>query len=67
MEFDLDPFDAADALLDTDQDGHDRNRNGILEEGEFFTNLMEFEIRNLADLYSNYKIRITIIYILLNL
>ena len=47
MEFDLNPFDAADALLDTDQDGHDRNRNGILEEGEFFTNLMEFEIRNI--------------------
>ena len=52
MEFDLNPFDAADALLDTDQDGHDRNRNGILEEGEFFTNLMEFEIRRYFFLYT---------------
>ena len=46
MEFDLDPFDASDALLDSDGDGHDKNRNGFLEEEEFFTNLMEFEIRN---------------------
>ena len=46
MDFDLDPFDASDASLDTDNDGHDRNRNGILEEEEYFTNLMEFEIRN---------------------
>ena len=46
MEFDLDPFDASDALLDTDGDGHDKNRNGFLEEEEYFTNLMEFEIRN---------------------
>ena len=45
MEFDLDPFDASDALLDTDGDGHDKNRNGFLEEEEYFTNLMEFEIR----------------------
>ena len=38
MEFDLDPFDASDALLDTDGDGHDKNRNGFLEEEEYFTN-----------------------------
>jgi len=46
MEFDLDPFDASDALLDTDGDGHDKNRNGFLDEEEYFTNLMEFEVRN---------------------
>ena len=52
----LDPFDAADALLDSDGDGHDRNRNGILEEEEFFTNLMEFEIRNMLGNSTNPKI-----------
>ena len=46
MEFNLDPYDAADAALDTDSDGHDRNRNGFLDEDEYFTNLMEFEMRN---------------------
>jgi len=46
MEFDLDPYDASDAALDTDSDGHDRNRNGFLDEDEYFTNLMEFEMRN---------------------
>ena len=44
MDFGLDPFDASDASIDTDSDGHDRNRNGLLEEEEFFTNLMEFEM-----------------------
>ena len=41
---DLDPYDATDALLDADMDGHDRNKNGILEEEEYFTNLMEYEM-----------------------
>ena len=40
MEFDLDPFDASEALLDSDGDGHDKNRNGFLEEEEFFTNYL---------------------------
>jgi len=44
MDFGLDPYDATDAALDTDGDGHDRNNNGLLEEDEFFTNLMEYEM-----------------------
>ena len=42
--FGLDPYDALDASLDADMDGHDRNRNGVLEEEEYFTNLMEYEM-----------------------
>ena len=45
IDYGLDPFDAADAALDFDMDGHDRNRNGLIEEDEYFTNLMEFEMR----------------------
>ena len=44
MDFGLDPYDASDAALDSDSDGHDRNRNGILEVEEYFTNLMEYEM-----------------------
>ena len=44
MDFGLDPYDASDASLDTDGDGHDRNRNGVLEVEEYFTNLMEYEM-----------------------
>ncbi|SVC42634.1 uncharacterized protein METZ01_LOCUS295488, partial [marine metagenome] len=40
----LNPFDAADALLDSDMDGHDRNKDGLLTEEEYFTNLMEYEL-----------------------
>ena len=32
--FGLDPYDALDASMDNDMDGHDRNRNGVLEEEE---------------------------------
>jgi len=45
IDFGLDPFDAADAALDSDMDGYDKNRNGLIEEEEYFTNLMEFEMR----------------------
>ena len=31
IDYGLDPFDAADAALDFDMDGHDRNRNGLIE------------------------------------
>ena len=44
MLYDLNPFDAADAALDTDMDGHDRNSDGLLTEDEYFTNLMEYEL-----------------------
>jgi len=44
MDYGLDPYDASDASLDTDSDGHDRNKNGLLEEEEYFTNLMEYEM-----------------------
>ena len=44
MMHNLDPSDALDASLDADMDGHDRNRNGVLEEEEYFTNLMEYEM-----------------------
>ena len=44
MDFGLDPYDASDAALDSDSDGHDKNRNGILEVEEYFTNLMEYEM-----------------------
>ena len=47
IDYGLDPFDAADAALDFDMDGHDRNRNGLIEEDEYFTNLMEFEMRSI--------------------
>ena len=39
----LNPFDAADAAWDSDQDGFDLNRNGVLESFENFTNLMEYQ------------------------
>ncbi|SVD31029.1 uncharacterized protein METZ01_LOCUS383883, partial [marine metagenome] len=42
--YDLNPFDAADALLDADMDGHDRNGDGLLTDDEYFTNLMEYEL-----------------------
>ena len=42
--YDLNPFDAADAVLDADMDGHDRNGDGLLTEDEYFTNLMEYEL-----------------------
>ena len=44
MLYDLNPFDAADAALDADMDGHDRNSDGLLTEDEYFTNLMEYEL-----------------------
>ena len=44
MDYGLDPYDASDASLDTDGDGHDRNKNGLLEVEEYFTNLMEYEM-----------------------
>ena len=44
MDYGLDPYDASDASIDTDGDGHDRNKNGLLEVDEYFTNLMEYEM-----------------------
>ena len=44
IQYFLDPNDATDASLDADMDGHDRNKDGILEEDEYFTNLMEYEM-----------------------
>ena len=41
-DYGLDPYDATDASLDADMDGYDRNKNGILEEEEYFTNLEEY-------------------------
>jgi len=46
VSYGLDPYDASDAALDSDSDGHDRNRNGFLDEDEYFTNLMEYEMRD---------------------
>jgi len=44
IQYFLDPNDATDASLDADMDGHDRNKDGILDEEEYFTNLMEYEM-----------------------
>jgi len=44
IQYFLDPYDATDASLDADMDGHDRNKDGILDEEEYFTNLMEYEM-----------------------
>ena len=44
IQYFLDPNDATDATLDADMDGHDRNKDGILDEEEYFTNLMEYEM-----------------------
>ena len=44
IQYFLDPSDATDASLDADMDGHDRNKDGILDEEEYFTNLMEYEM-----------------------
>ncbi len=44
IQYFLDPNDATDASLDADMDGHDRNKDGILDEDEYFTNLMEYEM-----------------------
>ena len=43
LKFGLDPFNASDALIDTDGDGYDLNHDGQLTGGELFTNLMEWE------------------------
>ena len=40
----LNPTDASDADEDMDSDGHDKNGDGIISEGERFTNLMEYEL-----------------------
>jgi len=47
IQYFLDPYDATDASLDADMDGHDRNKDGILEEEEYFTNLMEYEMETI--------------------
>ena len=42
--YDLNPFDASDADEDKDEDGYDKNGDGLVSEDERFTNLMEYEL-----------------------